>query len=286
MYQSGKLRSQPPDPEEDTELRVLPSPGISEKTLESLLNELVQQLRVASRTENSARPHPSEEPQPPLPIPPSVLPDAMTESPRGASELSGEGRDVLPSPGISDPEFESLLNELVQRSQEAFRTENSASPHRSEESQRPLPIPLSMMAEATTESPSGESELSGERRDLIMPVLTVLVVGFAMILGMLLGIHWARSRGEARAIKQSEPAGSLPTVSKPLSGQSVTDVRRPNPQDLTGASQSTEPQDMHQKAPAQRHSPGGLTVYENDRVIFQLPPGESRIPKRVRKRPD
>src|SRR5579864_6977674 len=115
MYQSRKLRSQSPAPAEDRELRVLPFRGISEPTLESLLNELVQRLQAAIRIENSAGPHPSEEPQSPLPILSNLSPHATPESPRGEAGLNGEGRDVLP-----DAAFESLLKELVQRSQEAF----------------------------------------------------------------------------------------------------------------------------------------------------------------------
>ena len=201
MYQSDKLRSQSPDPAEDWERRVLPFPRISDPAFESVVNELVRRLQDTIRTENSASPHPSEEPQPPLLIPPSLLPEIMTESPRGESESSGEGRDVLP-----DAAFESLLHELVQRSQDAFRTENSATPHPSEESQPLLPIPSSLLPDVTPESLIGESERSSEGRDLIMPLLTVLVVGLAMILGVLLGMHRARNRGEARALKQSESA--------------------------------------------------------------------------------
>jgi hypothetical protein len=273
MYQSDKLRSQPPDSAKDSELRVLPFRGISEPALESALNELVQRLQDAIRTENSASLQPSEEPQPMLPVPPSILPEIMIESPRGEAEPSGEGRDVRPSPGICDPAFESLLHELVQRSQDAFRTENSDSPHSSEESQPPLPIPPNLLPDARTESPRGESELSGEGRDLIMPLLTVLVVGLAMILGVLLGMHRARNRGEGRGLNQSESAGSLSTVSAPLSGQSVTDeIRLGNPPDRTDASQPIELQDKHQKALSHLNPPGVLTVYENDRVIFRLPP--------------
>jgi hypothetical protein len=201
MYQSDKLRSQPPDAAKDSELRVLPFRGISEPALESALNELVQRLQDAIRTENSASLQPSEEPQPMLPVPPSILPEIMIESPRRESGPSGEGR--------------------------AF----------------------------------------------IMPLLTVLVVGLAMILGVLLGMHRARNRGEGRGLNQSESAGSLSTVSAPLSGQSVTDeIRLGNPPDRTDASQPIELQDKHQKALTHLNPPGGLTVYENDRVIFRLPP--------------
>ena len=282
MYQSDKLRSQPPDSAKDSELRVLPSAGISDPALESLLNELVQRLQDAIRTENSASLQPSEEPQPLLPIFPSVQPEIMTESPRGESEPNGEGRDVLP-----DATFESLLHEVVQRSQEAFRTENSATPHPSEESQPLLPVLSSLLLDVTPESPIGESERSSEGRDLIMPLLTVLVVGLAMILGVLLGMHRVRNRGEARALLQSESARSLPTVSAPLSGQSVTaDIRQGYPPDRADASQPTETQEKHRKSPTQVHPAGGLTVYENDRVIFRLPPSQGGMPRLVHKRPD
>jgi hypothetical protein len=347
MYQSRKLRSQPAEPAKDSELRVLPFPRISDPAFESLLNELIQHLQNAAGAEESVRPNESEEqqlplpifpglipgatteslaeefepvseernlqpsaglsdqefesllndlvqrsqdaflaanpeaparreePQPPLPIPPSILPDATTESPRGESELTGEWRDVLPPPGISDQGLESRLDELAEQLRAASRTKNSASPHSSEQSQPPLPIPPSILPETTTESPRGESELSGEGRDLIMPLLTVLVVGLAIILGVLLGMHLARDRSEARALKQTESAGSLPTVSAPLSGQSVTDnIMQGNLQDRTDASQPIELQDKHQKALTHLNPPGGLTVYEKDRVIFRLPPSQ------------
>ena len=78
----------------------------------------------------------------------------------------------------------------------------------SDEPQSPLPIPPSILPDVTPESPIGESERSSKWRDLFMPLLTVLVVGLAMILGVLLGMHQARNRGEARALKQSESARS------------------------------------------------------------------------------
>ena len=130
MYQSGKLRSQSPDPAKDSES---PVPGIYGSAFESLLNELVQHYQGAYRPEKSVNPQASEEAQLSLPIPLSPSPDASPESISGESERGSEGQDILPFPGISDPEFESLLNDLVQRSQDAFRTQESASLHPTEE---------------------------------------------------------------------------------------------------------------------------------------------------------
>ena len=175
----------------------------------------------------------------------------------------------------------------VQRSQDAFRIENSASPHASEESQSPLPVPPSLLQNTTTELPSGESKLAAEGHDLLLPLLTVLVVSLAMILGMILGMHRAHTRSEARALKQSKSVGSLRTVSAPLSGQSVTDNNRQgNPPERAEASQPIEPQDKRQEASTHSHPAGGLTVYENDRVIFRLPPSQGGMPRLVHKRPD
>ena len=272
MDQSGKLRSLSPDPAEDSKLRVPPYPEICDPAFESLLNELVQHYQAAYRSEKSTSPHDSEEAH--LPNPLSLSPDASLESPGGESERGSEGHEILPSPGLSDPEFESLLNDLVQRSQDAFRTQQSASQHPSEEPTAPFPIPSTLSLEATPEKPHGESKRSDERHDLVMTLLTILVVGLAMICGILLGIHYERNRGESQTLKPNESTRSVPTVSAPLGSQSAVDhIRLGNP-DPAGTSRLSGPQEKNQKARMHFVRPGELTVYQNDRVIFELPPGQ------------
>lgn len=270
MYQSGKLRSQSPDPAKDSES---PVPGIYGSAFESLLNELVQHYQGAYRPEKSVNPQASEEAQLSLPIPLSPSPDASPESISGESERGSEGQDILPFPGISDPEFESLLNDLVQRSQDAFRTQESASPHPTDEPTLPPPIPSSVLPETAPEKPGGESERSEEGHDVVMTLLTILVVGLAMICGMLLGIHHANNRGASQILK-NESVGPVPTASAPLSSQSVIDQIRLADPNRVGRSQLGGPQEKHQKARTRFERPGGLTVYQNDRVVFELPPGQ------------
>ena len=274
MYQSSKLRSQTPDPAGDAALNGVLFPRISDPALESRLNEFVKQFQDALRMESSAGPHPSDESQTTLPIPPSFLLDATPESASGESQPSTGSHDAPPSPGIPDPAFESLLNEVVQRYQDAFRAERSATPPPNEESQTTLPVPPTLLLDVTPELATGDCKGSIEGHSLILPLLTFLVVGVAIILGILLGMHHAPNRGGARTAKQSESAGSLPKVSAPLRQSVPDEFRRGNPTDRVDASHPTVAQDKHQKAPAQLQPRGGLTVYKNNRVIFRLPPSQ------------
>lgn len=269
MHQSGKLRSQSPDPAEGSELRVPSYSGICDPSFESLLRELVQQYHNAYGTEKSVSPHPSAEP--PLAMPSSSLPDAAPESPRGELERSSESQDILPSPQFSDPEFESLLNEIVQQSQDTFRAQMSVGPQSSLESSLPLPTPSILSTEATPEKPRGESERGDEGRDIFMTLLTILLVGLALICGMLLGIHYAVNRGYYRTLK---PTGSQPAASAALSSQSAVDHISLGNTAPVGTSRQGRPQEKHEKARVHFERPGGLTVYQNDRVIFELPPGQ------------
>jgi hypothetical protein len=64
MYQSGKLRSQSPEPAEDTGLSVVPSAEISDPSLESLLGELLQEYQDAFGAEESASTRAADPPKP------------------------------------------------------------------------------------------------------------------------------------------------------------------------------------------------------------------------------
>ena len=283
MYQSRKLRYQPAEPAKDSELRVLPFPRISDRAFESLLNELIQHLQTAAGAEESVRPAEREEKQLALSFPSVLIPGATTESLAEESEPSHEEPDVQPSAGLSDQEFESLLNDLVQRSQDAFQAANPTPPGR-EEPQAPLPIPSTLMPEVAIESPRTGLELGRERRDLKMALLTVLVVSLAMTLGWLLGMHYARNRGATQAVKQHPSTSSFPSISMPSTGRTATEEDGvESPPNHAGRPQ---PQDAHHNARPRVRPPEGLTVYENDRAIFRLPPEQDTMPTRARDKPD
>jgi hypothetical protein len=170
---------------------------------------------------------------------------------------------------MCDEAFESLLEELVRQHRDAFRAERFSLAELSREPQAPLPLPASLMPAATPESLSAESEPTSERRSLIRPLLTFLVVALAMILGVLLGMHTARLRFESRILKQSDSAGALPKVSKPLNVQSVPDdIGQQNLPVPTSVSRKSDSHDRDWRASTQTLTPGELTVFENGRIIF------------------
>jgi hypothetical protein len=284
MYQSGKLRSQSPDPTEDTELSVVPSAEISDPSLESLLGELLQEYQDAFGTEESASTRPSKEHRFPLPIPQSLCQYAAPESLSAESEPSSATAEARLSQEIRDLAFELLLQRLT-KSQNAIRTERSTRSSPSENPQAPLPIPSSLMPATKPKSPG---EAISEGRDFVSPLLPFLVATFAMMLGVLLGMHTARNRGETRALKQSESAASLPRFSASPSSESAPDVvARGNPLvQQSGSSHQTGSRHPHLTAPAQPHTLGELTVYQNDEVILRLPPGQGGMLPLVPKRPD
>ena len=285
MQQSSQLRSRSPAPAEDSELRVLPFPGDPDQQLHSLLNELLQKYRDALGTDKSTFPHSSEQLELPLLMPSRRLRDSAIEA-GGESQPDLEMGDVRPAPGICDQAFESLLNELVQQHQDAFRAERFAFQNSSQETEAPWPLLSSLRPSATPESKSSASAPSSERAHLGTPLLTVLVVGLAMILGVLLGIHNSRKRFEARTLRPSESTESRPIVSKPFDVQSVPDkIGNGNPLSQTGASLQTDSQHKHRRA-AKPPAPGGLTVFEKDKVIFQLPADQDETPRIVHKRSD
>ena len=287
MYQSGHLRSQPPDPAEDSELRVLPFPGTPDPTLQSFLNELLKQYRDGFRTEESAFPQLSEQLELPLVIPSSHWAEVPTEAASGEPESSNEAGDVRPSPGMCDEAFESLLEDLIQRHQDAFRAETFSPAHPNQEPLTPLPLPSSLMPAAIPKSASGESEPSSERHYFILSLLRVLVAALAMILGLLLGMHNGRNRFETRPLKQSDSAGAVPKVSEPFSGHPrPNDLGQKNPSVPAGVSRQSDSHDTHRKASKELPTPGELTVFENDRVIFQLPASQDETPRLLDKNPD
>jgi hypothetical protein len=181
---------------------------------------------------------------------------------------------------MCDEAFESLLEELVRQHQDAFRAETFSPAHPNQEPQTPLPLPSSLMPAATREPASGDSEPRSERYHFILPLLRVLVAALAMILGLLLGMHNVRNRFETQTLKQRESTGTVPKISEPFNVQSGTnDIGQKNPSVQTGVSRQSDSHGPHGKAARQLPTPGELTVFENDRVIFRLPANQDETPR-------
>jgi hypothetical protein len=284
MHQSSQLRSRSPAPAKDSEFRVLPFAGSPDQQLHSLLNHLLQQYRDALGTDKSTFSHAGEQLELPLLMPSTRLPDEVIDA--GGAQPWLKVGDVGPAPGICDLAFESLLNELVQQHQDAFRNERFAFQDSSQETQAPWPVLSSLIPSTMPESKGGESEPSGERAYLGTRLLTVLVVGLAMIFGVLLGMHSARKRFGVQTLRPSESTDSRPGVSEPFDVQSVPDkIGNGNTLGRPGGSRQTDFRDTHRMA-SKPHAPGELTVFENDRVIFRLPADQDETPKVMQKRSD
>jgi hypothetical protein len=291
MSELRNLRTQPPDIQDDGSLCAPPPEEISDPAFESLLNELVQRYQVLLRAEKAAAPESEPLAEPPL-IASTLLPNPIAESHAAEPEPTTESRDSEardletrepePSPRMSDAAFESLLNDLVEQYREAFRTESAALPPQtnSPEPSPALPIPPSLMPHHMAESTPAELETSTRWRGLLMPVLTALVVGLAMVLGLLLGIHQAHRvaihtlKGRDTAAPRSAVATpsvatpTLPTPTPPSNTQTVTKQIEP----VDHSYQTTAAQRTDRRVHRQPHPHGGLTVYKNDQVIFHLPP--------------
>jgi hypothetical protein len=286
MSELRNLRTQPPDTQDDGSLCAPPPEEISDPAFESLLNELVQHYQVLLRAEKAAAPESEPLSEPPL-IASTLLPNPVAESHEAEPEPTAEAHDPEthePEPPLrmSDAAFESLLNDLVEQYREAFRTESAALPPQtnSPEPSPALPIPPSLMPDRMAESTPGELETSSRWRGLLMPVLTALVVGLAMVLGLLLGIHQAHRvaihslKGRDTAAPRSAVATpraatpTLPTPTPPSNTQTVSNQIEP----VDHSYQTTAAQRTDHRVHRQPHPHGGLTVYKNDRVIFRLPP--------------
>jgi len=109
------------------------------------------------------------------------------------------------------------------------------------------------------------------RRDWITPILTGVVIALAILLGTLIGMHISRNRNvQRRAAKASSPAeiaSMQPSVAQEQ-GTRPQSASAPQPDRSshlvgTGAGEG----ENHQ-----RTQKGGLVVYKNDRVVFQIPP--------------
>ena len=108
------------------------------------------------------------------------------------------------------------------------------------------------------------------RRDWITPILTGLVIALAILLGTLIGMHISRNRNvqrrAARASSPAEIASMHPSVAQEQGARPQSTSALPPESSRpvgTGAAQN----ENHQ-----RPQRGGLVVYKNDRVVFQIPP--------------
>jgi hypothetical protein len=101
-------------------------------------------------------------------------------------------------------------------------------------------------------------------RDWVTLFLTVLVIALAILLGTLIGMHISRNRSiHSRAAK---PPANAALAGSP-SPQTTSAARPDRPSNL--AAGGTSPAEREKRPASQR---GGLVVYKNDRVVFQIPP--------------
>jgi TonB family protein len=112
-------------------------------------------------------------------------------------------------------------------------------------------------------------------QDFVSSILTAVVVVLAIVLGILLELHREHSRAARASEAPSLPATKTEAVSQTMTSTAAADTGSragsavPSPMPVL-----TPPADH--KADANRRAslegPGGLTVYQNDKVIFSVPP--------------
>jgi hypothetical protein len=279
MDELHQLRSMAPRLPERIDLDALTSAAASDPVFRRLLDEFVRrygELLAVKGTvavescEQSEIPRgaaDSSEPRPELTIEPSLA--------------SSDGNSTgVPKRGFCDPAFESLLEELVQHYRAALPSPDAGSNPVNTEPQFLLPIPSSLSPAASQEGLGYESISGLEVRNLKTSLLTSLVVGFAICLGILLGMHYGRAKGVARSFQQGRVEG-LHMVARQSIRQSEAD--HDGQMQLNGipATQPTPAQDTHRKHASPHGSDGGLTVYQNDKVIFHLVPAEAGMPSNI-----
>ena len=114
-------------------------------------------------------------------------------------------------------------------------------------------------------------------QDFATSILTVVVVALAVVLGILLELHRERSHAQVASPSVSSLAISVPETKLPqtlplASTASESNIKAGAP--ITRAVVSTVAP-ASRDASAHVHSaleaPGGLTVYQNDKVVFSMP---------------
>ena len=111
------------------------------------------------------------------------------------------------------------------------------------------------------------------RHDFVTTVLTGLVIGLAILLGSLLGMRMSRQRAGKtmdRGVASSPVRGRSGTAAQATDGAAKV-VGADAAQLASGRIVSP----VNKKETSQDQS-GGLIVYQNDRVVFQLPPSKGK----------
>lgn len=132
---------------------------------------------------------------------------------------------------------------------------------------RVIEPPASLLAQAA------DYDAPRRQRDLVTTALTGLVIGLAILFGSLLGLRM--SRRQVVRLPAAEPApqaadavSSTPEAQANPEPPAVVEPSRPTRAGLIDPARKVEGAD--DKA-------GGLVVYQNDRVVFQLPPSKTNL---------
>lgn len=126
-------------------------------------------------------------------------------------------------------------------------------------------------SERSPERASGESNEPNAPvpRDYWTTALIVLVVAVAVLLGWVLGRGgWLK---KLQAPKQQGIAGAVATLPQKQAGPQAA-LENAHPADLSGAAKN--PVDAQNVLPRKGPLPGGLTVYQDGKVIFHQPPSQ------------
>jgi TonB family protein len=118
---------------------------------------------------------------------------------------------------------------------------------------------------------------SGRRPDFATTFLTGLVIGLAILFGSLLGMRIARQKGNQVATRAGSNAPIPQTQMTSLGERSMrpSAADKPNSPSRSGLVQPAK------KAEAANDRAGGLIVYQNDRVVFELPPSTAQSEKKA-----
>jgi TonB family protein len=109
------------------------------------------------------------------------------------------------------------------------------------------------------------------KRDFGTTVLTGMVIGLAILFGSLLGMRIARQRGSrslAYVVPTLPPAKAAVSVSPAVE---PSDAATSNEPPHTSKSETVNPT----KTIATGNHAGGLVIYQNNRVVFQIPPSQA-----------
>jgi len=113
---------------------------------------------------------------------------------------------------------------------------------------------------------------SHRRHDFVMTALTGLVIGLAILLGSLLGVRMSRPRRYKPVQVESTPAPASPTAGPALSGEVASPAASPKESARLPHGGIVDPA---RKVERDGDNAGGLVVYQNDRVVFQIPPANA-----------